>query len=47
MASCVRPMNARLRGNDVMCAARGDMRFSAHFHAPLEQLDQAVAIAAG
>jgi hypothetical protein len=38
---------ARLKGNDVVCAARDDMRFSPRFHVPLEQLDQAVAIAAG
>jgi hypothetical protein len=38
---------ARLKGNDVVCVARGNMRFSPHCHTPLEQLDQAVAIAAG
>jgi selenocysteine lyase/cysteine desulfurase len=38
---------ARLKGNDVVCAARGGgIRFSPHFHTPLERLDQAVAIAA-
>jgi hypothetical protein len=31
----------------VVCAARGGMRFSPHCHAPLQQLDQVVAIAAG
>jgi hypothetical protein len=39
---------ARLRGNDVVCTTRGgDMRFSPHCHAPLQQLDQVVAIGAG
>jgi len=38
---------ARLRGNDVVCAARGDMRFSPHCYAPLQQLDRAVVIGAG
>lgn len=37
---------ARLRENDVVCAVRGGgIRFSPHFHTPLEHLDQAVAIA--
>jgi hypothetical protein len=38
---------ARLKGNDVVCTARGGSRFSPHCHAPLQQHDQVLTIAAG